>query len=85
MQPLLPCKSSITYSEGVFVALGIQHAIHMRRISLSTVACPALQYISTLSHKRHGFSLKKKVIEQNMCVLISSTTFVRNIFHSKKK
>jgi hypothetical protein len=76
-------KSSITYSEGVFVALGIQHAIRTRRISLSPVACPDLQYFSTSSHKRHIF-LKKKVTEQNMCVLIPSTTFVWNIFHSKK-
>jgi len=28
---------------------------------------------------------EKKVIEHKMCVLIFSTTFVRNIFHSKKK
>jgi len=28
----------------VFLALGNQHAIRMRRIILSSVACPALQY-----------------------------------------
>jgi len=53
------CRSgkdiSITYSEFVFVALGVQHAKRMRRIMLSTVACPALSYLSTLSHKRHDF------------------------------
>jgi len=33
MQPLLQWKiKSITYSECVFVALGIQHAIHMCHI-----------------------------------------------------
>jgi hypothetical protein len=44
---------SITYSECVFVALDIQHAMHMRH--LESVACPAVQYISTLSHTWHDF------------------------------
>ena len=30
MQPLLQRKSSITFSDFVFVALGIQHAMRMR-------------------------------------------------------
>ena len=37
---------SITYSEFMLIALGIQHAMRMRRILLLPVAC-------TLSHKRH--------------------------------
>ena len=49
---------------------------------LSSVACPALQHFSTLSHKRYDF--RRKVTEHKMCVLISSTTFVWNVFHSKK-
>jgi len=49
----------------------------------SSVACPALQYISTLSHKRHDF--RKQVTESTMCVVIFSRTFVWNISHSKKK
>ena len=49
---------------------------------LSPVAWPSLNYFSTLSHKRHDF-LKRKVTEHKMCVLISSTTFAWDIFHSK--
>ena len=50
---------SITYCECVFVALVTQHALHMPSITLSSVACPTVQYICTLSHKRHDFRKKK--------------------------
>jgi hypothetical protein len=63
---------SITYSEYVSVALGIQHAKCMRCIILPTAACLSLQYISTLSHKRHDF-LGEKIIQHKICVLIFST------------
>jgi hypothetical protein len=59
----------------VSVALVIQHAKRMRRIILSSVVFPTLQNFSTLSHKRHDFG--------KICVLISSTIFIRNIFDSK--
>jgi len=39
---------SITYSEYVFVASGIQHATHIRHIL--TCSLPGLQHISTFSH-----------------------------------
>jgi hypothetical protein len=41
---------SITYTECVSVALFIQHAMRMRSIILSSVACLAVPYFSTLSH-----------------------------------
>jgi hypothetical protein len=70
----------VTYYDCVSVAYlsSMQSACAL----LPSVACPALQYFSTLSHKRHG--IREKVIEHKMCVLIFSTTFVRNISHSKK-
>ena len=50
---------------------------------LSSVTVTALQYFSTLSHKRRDF--RKQVTEHKMCVLVFSTTFVWNISHSEKK
>jgi prepilin signal peptidase PulO-like enzyme (type II secretory pathway) len=48
-------KIIITYSEFVSVALGIECAKCMRSIILSSVACLALPYLTTLCHKRHDF------------------------------
>jgi hypothetical protein len=61
---------SITYSECVFLALGIQRALGMRCILVCGLPS------STVSHKRHHFRGKKKVTEHKICVLIFSTTFV---------
>ena len=47
------------------------------------MACPAVQYFSTLTHKWHDF--RGKVTGYKMCVLIFCTTFVWDISHSKKK
>jgi len=47
-------KKGIAYSECVFVTLVDQNWKRMRHI-LSSVASPALQHFSVLSHKRHDF------------------------------
>jgi len=50
---------------------------------LSSVACLPVRYFSTLSHKRYDCRGEIN-IEHKMCVLISSSTFVYNLSHSKK-
>jgi hypothetical protein len=47
------------------VALVMQHANCMRRITLSCVACPVLPFL-TVPHKQHDF--RKKVMEPKMYV-----------------
>jgi hypothetical protein len=66
----------------ISAALGIQHALRMRRIILPSVTCPAVPYCSTLSHKRHDY--RKKVTQHEMCFLIFSKNFISNISHSQK-
>jgi hypothetical protein len=57
---------SITYSECVFIALSIQHAMCIRHIFI--LVRPGLQYFSTLSHKRH--ISRKKVFEHKMWFVV---------------
>ena len=49
---------------------------------LWSVTSPALQYFSTLSHKRHCF--RKEVIEHKIGVFVFSTSFFWKISHAKK-
>jgi hypothetical protein len=52
-------------------------------VRLQSVACPAVQYFSTLPKKRHDFHFRKTFLNIK-CVLIFPITFVGYISHSKK-
>jgi len=54
--------------------------MRMRRAILSSVACLAVQYFSTVDHKHHDFRKKKKVAEYKICVLILFTN-LSETFH----
>jgi len=53
----------------------MQQAKRMRPVILQPVACLAVLYLSTLSHKRQGFR-KKKNTEKQIRILFFFTTFV---------
>jgi len=68
----------VVYSKCVSVALGIQHAMRLCRIIFSSVACRDVQYIPTLSHKRHDF--RKEFLNTKcvfwFCLQLLSETFL---------
>ena len=68
-----------TYSEGLFIDLGIKHAMHMSHIVICGLSGSAIFF---QLYPVNSTILGKKVIERKMCVLIFSTKF-RNISHSK--
>jgi hypothetical protein len=72
----------ITYSECVFVSLGTQHEMRMRRIVIC--ALPPCTIFSHIISQTVRF-LQKKRLPITKCVLIFCTTFVWNISHSNKK
>jgi hypothetical protein len=67
--------------ECVCVALVIQNTMCMHHIIFSSVACLALPYISTISHKWHDF--QKKLLNVK-CVFWFPLQHIWNISHSKK-
>ena len=76
-------KPTITHFECVFCSLCYPaRNAHAPSYVVSSVACSALPYFSTVSHKRHD--IREKATEHKMCILIFCTVFVSNISHSKK-
>jgi hypothetical protein len=69
---------STTYSERVSVALVIQHAKRVRRITFSAVVCPVLSCFPTLPHKRHSF--RGKGVMNIKCVFRSSLQYLLEKF-----
>ena len=55
---------NVTYSKRTFVSFAIQLAKRIRRVS-SSLACLALRYFLTSSHKWHGFG--EKFVDAKMC------------------
>ena len=68
----LSVSISVTYSECVSVASIIQLPKRMRRIILSSVACPGVLYFHTISHKRPNFR-KENYCTNNDCLIFSTT------------
>ncbi len=62
----------ITHSECAPVALGIQHAMRIRQVILSSVAFLTLPHFSASCHKLHDIlkKKKKKLLDKKMCALI---------------
>jgi hypothetical protein len=71
----------IVYSERVSVDLVIQHAMHMRRIILSSVFCVAVPCSSTLSYKRHDV---RKTSWNTKCVFSLSLQFRSETFRIQR-
>jgi len=65
----------------VFVAIGIQQAMRMRRVFFcGLIGCTVFLHIYLIN----GTILETKILNTKF-VLIFSTNFFRNVYHSKKK
>ena len=83
VQPLLQWKSNEYCILWVCVCSFRYPACNAHAPYCGLWSAPALRYFSTLSHKHHDFR-GKKIVEHKICVLSFCTTFVWNIYHSKK-
>ena len=83
VQPSFHWKSNkVTHSESVFLALVIQHSMHMRQnVICGLTDSTIFLHIIPLSNAILG----KKAIKQTICALFFSTIIVRNITLNKKK
>jgi hypothetical protein len=75
-------KKEVLHIRSVSAALVIQYAKRMHRIIFSSVASLAVPYISRIISLTNDF--REMIVEHKMCVLVSSTTFVRNISQTEK-
>jgi hypothetical protein len=82
LQPLLQWQSDKYYMfrECVFVVLGIRHAKHVNHIFFYGLSSSTIFF--NIISQWHDF--RKKVTENEICVLILCTTFVCGISHCKK-